>query len=102
VLTLWYEALDDLGDIDDKTRECALDLIESEFHGRELARSSHLSSGLLKPVMPIPYVTNININGLRSSFGPRKPLWSKDDFSFLSGIRLLIVVRPTTNIPFLV
>ena len=91
VLTLWYEALDDLGDIDDKTRECILDLIESEFHGRELSRSSHLSSGLLKPVMPIPYATNININGFKSSFGPRKPLWSKDDFSFLSGIDTLLV-----------
>lgn len=77
VLTLWYEALEDLCDIDDKTRECILDLIESEFHGRELARSSRLSSGLLKPAMSTPYITNININGFKSSLGARKTLWSK-------------------------
>jgi hypothetical protein len=90
VLTLWYEALDELGDIDDKTRECILDLIESVFHGRKLSRSSRLSNGLLKPVMPIPYATNININGFKSSLGFRKPLWSKDDFCFLSGIDTLL------------
>ncbi|MBZ9780183.1 aspartyl/asparaginyl beta-hydroxylase domain-containing protein [Pseudomonas sp. REP124] len=91
VLTLWCEAFDGLGDIDDKTRKCILDLIDSEFHGRELSRFSRLSSGLFKPTLPVPYATNININGFKSTFGPRKPIWSKDDFSFLSGIDTLLV-----------
>ena len=93
MLTLWCEALDNIGDIDDKTSECILDLIESEFDEIELSRSSRLPGGLLQPVMPIPYATNININGFKSSFRPRKPLWSKDDFRFLSGIDTLLSAK---------
>lgn len=39
-VTLWRDALGDLGDIDDKTRECILDLIELEFYGRKLSLPS--------------------------------------------------------------
>lgn len=90
VVKLWHEALDDLGDIDDKTRECILNLIGLEFNAGELSASGRLTSGLPKPVIPIPYATNININGFKSLFGSRKPLWSKNDFSFLIGIDSLI------------
>lgn len=90
VVTLWHDVLDKLGDIDDKTRECILGLIELEFYGRKLLLPSSLSSGLFRHVTPVPYATNININGFKSLFGPRKPLWSKDDFSFLSGVDTLL------------
>lgn len=90
VVTLWHDVLDELGDIDDKTRECILDLIELEFYGRKSSLPSRLSGGLSKHVTPVPYATNININGFKSLFGPRKPLWSKDGFSFLSGVDTLL------------
>lgn len=90
VVTLWRDVLDELGDIDDKTRECVLDLIELECYEGKSSLPSRLSSGLSKHVTPVPYATNININGFKSLFGPRKPLWSKDDFSFLSGVDTLL------------
>jgi aspartyl/asparaginyl beta-hydroxylase (cupin superfamily) len=90
VVTLWHDVLDEVGDIDDKTRECIFDLIELELHGRTLPLPSRLPSGLPKHATLIPYATNININGFKSLFGPRRPLWSKDDFSFLSGVDTLL------------
>lgn len=90
VVTLWRDVLDELGDIDDKTRECALHLIELECYESKSSLPSRLSSGLSKHVTPVPYATNLNINGFKSLFGPKKPLWSKDDFSFISGVDTLL------------